>query len=53
MGENKDDLCWWYRKYASGDRVLEVLETEAREAKKDLWADPQLVPQWEWRKLAR
>jgi len=36
--------CWWYRKYASGDTVLEGLEAEAREAKKGFWADPQLGP---------
>jgi endonuclease YncB( thermonuclease family) len=41
--------CWWYRKYAPGDTVLEGLETEAREAKRGVWADPQPVPPWEWR----
>jgi len=35
--------CWWYRKYASQDTTLERLEVEAREAKKGLWADPQLM----------
>jgi Staphylococcal nuclease homologue len=34
----KDGWCWWYRKYAPADRVLEGLEAEAREAKKGLWA---------------
>ena len=42
--------CWWYRKYAPGDTVLEGLETEAREAKRELWIDPQPVPPWEWRR---
>jgi hypothetical protein len=32
--------CWWYRKYAPADTVLEGLETEAREARTGLWADP-------------
>jgi len=45
--------CWWYRKYAPGDTVLEGLEKDVREAKKGLWVDPQPVPPWEWRKLGR
>ncbi|MBC7838356.1 MAG: thermonuclease family protein [Nitrospiraceae bacterium] len=32
----KQGWCWWYRKYAPGDTVLEGLENEAREAKKRL-----------------
>ena len=46
----KDGWCWWYRKYAPGDTVLEGLEKEAREERKGLVADPQPVPPWEWRK---
>ena len=46
----KDGWCWWYRKYAPGDTVLEGLEHEAREARKGLWADPNPIPPWEWRK---
>ena len=42
--------CWWYRKYAPGNAELEQLESEAREAQRGLWADPQPVPPWEWRK---
>jgi endonuclease YncB( thermonuclease family) len=49
----KDGWCWWYRKYAPGDTVLEGLEKDAREAKKGLWADPQPVPPWAWRKRTR
>lgn len=46
----KQGWCWWYRKYAPGDTVLEGLEKEAREARKGLWADPSPVPPWVWRK---
>ena len=46
----KEGWWWWYRKYASGNAELEKLESEAREAKAGLWADPHPVPPWEWRK---
>ena len=49
----KQGWCWWYRKYAPDDTVLEVLEKDAREGRKGLWADPQPVPPWEWRKRSR
>ena len=45
----KQGWCWWYRKYAAGDRVLEGLEKAAREERKGLWVDPHPVPPWEWR----
>jgi micrococcal nuclease len=32
----KDGWCWWYRKYALGDTVLEGLEKETREGRKGL-----------------
>jgi endonuclease YncB( thermonuclease family) len=47
----RDGMCWWYRKYAPDNTVLEKLETEARTARRGLWSDPQPVPPWEWRKL--
>jgi len=49
----KNDWCWWYQQYAPVDTVLEGFEHEARGAKKGLWADPQPVPPWEWRKRSR
>jgi hypothetical protein len=49
----KDGWCWWYRKFAPGNRELERLEKNAREAKKGLWAAPVQVPPWEWRKRSR
>ena len=44
----KDGWCWWYRKYAPGDTVLEGLDKDAREAKIGVGADPNPVPPWEW-----
>lgn len=46
----KQGWCWWYRKYAPGDTVLEGLENEAREARRGLWVDPHPMPPWKWRK---
>ncbi len=45
--------CWWYRKYAPGDAVLEELEKAAREEWKGLWADPVPIPPWVYRKARR
>jgi hypothetical protein len=49
----KDGWCWWYRKYAPDDTVLEGLEKEAREGRKGLWADPDHIPPWVYRKARR
>ena len=46
----KQGWCWWYRKYAPLDAELEKLAQETREGRKGLWADPQPVPPWKWRK---
>lgn len=46
----REGFCWWYRKYAPEDTALERLETEARKATRGLWADPDSMPPWEWRK---
>ena len=46
----KAGFAWWFRKYAPKDAELESLESEARAARRGLWADPRLVPPWEWRK---
>jgi len=49
----REGFCWWYRKYVPGNAVLEGLEKKAREGRKGLWADPQPVPPWEWRRRSR
>jgi endonuclease YncB( thermonuclease family) len=38
----KNGWCWWYRKYAPGNTVLEGLEKEAREGRRGLWVDSNL-----------
>jgi endonuclease YncB( thermonuclease family) len=37
----------------NSDVVLKGLEKAAREAMRGLWADPQPVPPWEWRKWSK
>ena len=49
----KAGYAWWFRKYAPNDDTLANLESEARRAKRELWADPYAVPPWEYRKVKR
>lgn len=42
-------MAWVFDRYAT-DRSLYALQQEARESKRGLWADPEPVPPWEWRK---
>ena len=44
-------MAWVYRQY-SKDRSRYALESEARAARRGLWADSQSAPPWEWRKMA-
>ena len=44
--------AWWYRRYAN-DSVLANLELQARADRAGLWAGPNPVPPWEWRKIER
>ena len=46
----KVGLAWWYRQYAPHDDTLRMLEDKARKDRRGLWADPQPVPPWCWRK---
>lgn len=42
-------MAWVYRQYAK-DTSLYTLEAEARNAQRGLWADPNPIPPWEFRK---
>jgi endonuclease YncB( thermonuclease family) len=41
--------AWWFRRY-SGDARLKTLEAQARVGRRGLWADPDPVPPWDWRR---
>jgi micrococcal nuclease len=43
--------CWWYQKHAPKDIALQQSEDEAKLEKKGLWADPDPVPPWLYRRL--
>jgi endonuclease YncB( thermonuclease family) len=45
----KAGYAWWFRQYST-DASLGQLEDEARRAKIGLWADPNPIAPWEWRK---
>ncbi len=42
--------AWWYRYYAPHDRLLAATEEKARSEKRGLWAQPNPVPPWDWRR---
>jgi endonuclease YncB( thermonuclease family) len=45
-------MAWVYTRY-NRDPALPQLEAEARAARRGLWADPQPVPPWDWRRQQR
>jgi endonuclease YncB( thermonuclease family) len=46
----KRGAAWWYREYAPDSKELPQLEANARKDKVGLWALPDPVAPWEWRK---
>ncbi len=48
----REGLAWWYWKYSS-DTSLGALEREARESHRGLWADPNPVAPWDFRRARR
>lgn len=45
--------AWWYAYYAPGEHTLQEAERAAREQRLGLWADPDPVPPWDWRRHQR
>jgi len=43
-------MAWVYRKYALKDSPLYAAESEAKAARRGLWADADPMPPWEWRR---
>jgi len=46
----KEGLAWWFRQYAASNLKLRMLEEEARDARRGLWADSKPVAPWVWRR---
>lgn len=46
----RNGWCWWYQKYAPDNVILAELQRRARRSGLGLWADPNPVPPWEWRR---
>ena len=49
----KSGYAWWYKKYAPFDDDLRMAEERARINKLGLWAEPNPIPPWEWRRANR
>lgn len=49
----RQGYAWWFREYAPRDARLRLLEEKARDERLGLWADPNPIPPWLWRKAAR
>jgi endonuclease YncB( thermonuclease family) len=42
--------AWWYRRYSKDPRLAE-LEAQARAGRRGLWAGPDPMPPWEYRRF--
>ena len=49
----KNGYAWWYKKYAPFNDDLELAQKHARADKLGLWAEPNPVPPWEWRRRGK
>jgi endonuclease YncB( thermonuclease family) len=42
--------AWWYRYYAPDEHPLQAAEDKARTEQLGLWAEPNPIPPWDWRR---
>jgi endonuclease YncB( thermonuclease family) len=49
----KSGYAWWYKRYAPLSDELREAEQRARAEGLGLWAEPDPIPPWEWRRGAR
>lgn len=45
--------AWWYRRYAGNELGLWMAQRRAKKARLGLWAEPDPIPPWEWRRRNR
>lgn len=48
----REGMAWVFDRYVT-DRALYSLQDEARGARRGLWADPNPVPPWAWRRSTK
>lgn len=46
-------MAWWYSDYAKKARDLQAAESDARQAKRGVWSEPEPVAPWLFRRNAR
>lgn len=49
----KSGFAWVWPRYCRNCRDWEKLQAEAQENKRGLWANPDAIPPWEWRRGTR
>jgi micrococcal nuclease len=43
-------LAWWYKRYSPNETAYKNAQRQARHAKRGLWAEPNPIPPWKWRR---
>lgn len=49
----RQGMAWWYERYAPNDTALRDAQSDAQQARRGLWSDPNPIPPWEWRRGKR